>query len=57
MGSFVNDEFGSYTRYSYTAPDAELIIKLSDSVLVIGAKTSQETSDMYNEIKQHVSVN
>lgn len=50
MGYFKNDEFGSYLRYSYTKQNSEIIIKLENKTVVIGAESEEATEALYNEI-------
>lgn len=50
MGNFKNDEFGNYTRYSYTDCKACVLIKVDEKILVIGAKSTEETNAIYKEI-------
>ena len=37
-GSFRNDEFGSYTRYSYTGCDACIVINADGKILVLNGR-------------------
>lgn len=50
VGWFRNDEFGNYTRYSYTGCDACVIIKINGGILVINSSDSAQTYDIYEEI-------
>ncbi len=48
MGSFVNDELGEYTRYSYTASDSEIIITLRDGRhIVLSGESAGATKVVY----------
>ena len=48
MGSFRNDEFGNYTRYSYTKCENEIAIFSNGHVLVISGETEDKTTEIYN---------
>ena len=50
MGTYSNEEFGSYTRYTYTGEDVCIVIKIGDDALVIGGKNEQETRALYDEL-------
>ena len=51
-GSFQNDEFGTYTLYSYTNSDAVVIIKSGNKILVIGGIDSAATKEIYDTLMQ-----
>ncbi len=50
MGTFQNDELGSYTRYSYTGEQSCVLITVDESVIVLGGKDTEATKDIYNEL-------
>ena len=50
MGTFTNEEFGNYTRYTYTNPDACVVVTSGDNVLVISGKTAAETKAIYDNL-------
>ena len=50
MGSFRNDEFGDYTRYSYTKCENEIAIFSNGRVLVISGETEDKTTEIYNTL-------
>lgn len=50
MGTFQNDEFGSYTRYSYTSCDACIVLEVKDKTLVISGTDDASTKAMYDEL-------
>lgn len=49
-GEFRNNEFGNYTRYSYTGCDSCIVLSLEEGVLVINGKNIEETERIYNEL-------
>jgi hypothetical protein len=49
-GRFQNDEFGNYTRYTYTKSDAAVIIYVGDEVIVISDKTTEATLELYERL-------
>lgn len=48
MGNFKNEEFGNYTRYSYTKCENEIAIFSNGHVLVISGETEDKTTEIYN---------
>ena len=50
MGEFKNDEFGTYTRYSYTSCDSCVVITVDDNILVINGKDKKQTKVIYDEL-------
>lgn len=55
MGTFKNSEFGSYTRYTYTACDSCIVITIEDRVLVLNGKDEEQTKEMYDKLISRVS--
>lgn len=53
LGSFHNDEFGSYTRYSYTGCDACVILTVDGRTLVLSGKNEAETQAIYQTLTQY----
>lgn len=53
-GTFKNAEFGRYTLYAYTQGQGAVVLKNGDSVLVIVAKTAEETKAIYDTIASKV---
>ena len=49
-GTFQNDEFGRYTLYAYTGGEGAVVLKKGDQVLVIVAKTAEETKMIYDTL-------
>ena len=50
MGFFENEEFGTYTRYTYYDPEACVVVTKGDSTLVLSGKTYAETQDLYQRL-------
>lgn len=58
MGSFSNDEFGAYTRYTYVGEDCCIVLKdAQGNTMVLGAKGKEETEKLYGEIEQYMEQN
>lgn len=54
MGTFKNEEFGAYTRYTYTKEDCCIVLKdIDGNVMVLGAKGKEETEKLYEEIMHY----
>lgn len=51
MGTFENDEFGKYSRFSYTKNNDEIIINLkSGGKVVVNCETEAETRELYESL-------
>ena len=55
MGKFRNDEFGYYTRYTYTDDAGCIVITIGEEKLVIAGKTIVETRALYDSLKEKIS--
>ena len=49
-GQFRNDEFGNYTRYTYTDSEASIIIRTESGILVLADETTEKTQAIYTEL-------
>ena len=54
LGEFENDEFGSYTRYSYTKCDSCVVLSVGDRILVINGENDESTKQIYDELTKRV---
>ena len=50
LGFFENEEFGTYTRYTYYKPESCVVIHLKNSVWVLSAETKEETEALYQQL-------
>ena len=50
MGTFENEEFGAYTRYTYSKCKTCILIKSGENILVINAENDEATNALYEEI-------
>ena len=50
LGGFSNDEFGGYTRYTYTFSDAHIVIRSGKNVLVIADENAEYTQILYDTL-------
>lgn len=50
MGAFENDEFGAYTRYSYTGCQSAVVLTSGEKVLVLSGRDDAETRAIYEEL-------
>lgn len=50
MGTFKNEEYGYYTRYSYTQCDAGIAIDMGKSVLIISGNDVDNTEKLYGDL-------
>ena len=54
MGFFRNEEFGTYTRYTYTNPEACVIVTTSRETYVLSGKNMAETQALYQTLQQRI---
>ena len=50
LGSFENEEFGNYTRYTYYNPEACVVLKANGKTLVLSGKDAEETQAIYQQL-------
>lgn len=50
LGAFENEEFGSYTRYTYYKPEACVIVTCGEKTLVLSGKNAADTKLLYEEL-------
>ncbi len=50
LGIFHQEALGSYTRYAYTGQTTCVILRSGDHILVLTAKTPEQTTALYEEI-------
>lgn len=55
MGIFQNDEFGSYTLYSYTGAKEHIVLTSGEKTLVIGMSDTKETQAIYDAMLEKVN--
>lgn len=55
MGTFENEEFGSYTRYTYAGSRPCLVIEAGGETLVLNGKNEAETLAIYERLKAEIS--
>ena len=51
MGFFNNEEFGTYIRYTYTNPEACVVVTTQGRPLVLSGETMEDTRNLYQELK------
>ena len=54
LGSFRNEEFGSYTRYTYYRPQACVILSCDGKTLVLSGKDPEETQSIYQTLSHRI---
>ena len=52
LGAFENEEFGSYTRYTYYQPEACIVLTVKGKTLVISGADAAETTAIYDTLIQ-----
>lgn len=55
MGSFKNEEFGVYTRYTYAGDLPAIVLTVGEERLVLGAGTAEETKALYARILEEIN--
>lgn len=53
-GSFRNDEFGNYTRYSYTKCDSCVVLTVEGDILVLNGPDVESTKEIFNTLTEKV---
>ena len=51
MGFFRNEEFGTYIRYTYTKPEACVVVTTQGRTFVLSGENAEETRSIYEELK------
>lgn len=54
MGTFENEEFGSYTRYSYTKCENCVVLTIGERVLVLSGRDEAGTKQIYEELTERM---
>ena len=54
LGSFRNEEFGGYTRYTYTGDNGCVILTVGEKILVIADKDAEATRAIYEQITEKI---
>ncbi len=54
MGAFQNDEFGAYTRYSYTGCPSCVVLTSKGQTLVLNGKNAEATKVIYEELAARI---
>ncbi len=55
MGQFKNDEFGIYTRYTYTGKLPAIVLTVGDRTVVLGAEKAEQTKAVYERLLAEIS--
>lgn len=50
LGYFHNEEFGTYTRYTYYNPDACVVLTVRGKAVVLSCETAEETAELYQTL-------
>ncbi|MBE5957273.1 MAG: DUF1648 domain-containing protein [Lachnospiraceae bacterium] len=54
MGQYSNNEFGYYTRYTYSSCNSCVVLTIGDDKLVINEKDETSTKELYNKLLEKV---
>jgi len=54
MGNFRNEEFGNYTRYSYTGRGPCVVVTSEEKILVLGGRNVEETERIYQTLLEKI---
>lgn len=57
LGTFNNEEFGNYTRYTYTKATSCVVIRVDGKVLVVGLESDEATRSLYDQLVKQVGGN
>ena len=50
MGTFENEEFGTYTRYTYYRPEACVVLTVNGKTLVLSGGSAESTRNLYDTL-------
>lgn len=54
MGFFRNEEFGTYTRYTYFDPEACIVIRTNRNVIVLSGENAESTRTLYEALQTKI---
>ena len=54
MGTYENEEFGSYTRYCYNSCDSYVVVEVGNKMLVINGEDEAATKEIYETLQESV---
>lgn len=54
MGFFENEEFGTYTRYTYFDPESCIVLTVRGKAVVLSAKTPEDTQILYRTLLEKI---
>ena len=54
LGFFQNEEFGSYTRYTYTNPDGCIVLRSGSKVLLLSTAHYSQTLKLYMQLLEKI---
>ena len=55
LGTFRNDEFGTYTRFSYNKCDDDIIITVGNRKIAINAENEEQTRALYEALLEKIN--
>ena len=55
IGQFKNDEFGFYTRYTYTGKLPAIVLTVGEQTVVLGTENAEETKEIYERLLTEIS--
>lgn len=55
LGYFQNEEFGTYTRYTYYKPEACVVLTVKGKTLVLSGQDAAETQGIYQELLERAN--
>ena len=54
LGAFRNEEFGNYTRYTYTGDKPCIVLTVDERIYVIGTNDATQTKAIYDKIIENI---
>lgn len=55
LGRFQNEEFGAYTRYTYTGKKPCVVMKVGERYVVVGTNDAATTKEIYDRISAEIA--
>ena len=56
MGTYQNEEFGTYTRYTYTMCRACVVLRVDGKTLVLNGSSAEDTRMLYDALAAHMDI-
>ncbi len=55
LGTFENEEFGTYTRYTYTGNNPCIVLRVDQKIIVLAAENAESTKELYENLLEKIA--